>query len=850
MCQKPRRKEKPFLTIIQLCLLFSLLLLGARQLSLTYDEPSHLAAGYAYLARGLKGMWTIPLRGHPLLVNAWEAIPLYIGNPNLPLETLKGWGTHRGDYAEAFIHTVGPLENSEMGGRVYASLLTLLLAAVVYRWAKDLWGYRAGTLALVLLTFDPTLLAHGRLATNDAGVTMLGTLYLYLNWRWLNTLSWKSTILTGVLAGLTILAKGSGILWTAAGGILMVWRVVGVWRNEKREARSNKTANDESFSFLLPTPYSQTLLWQSLAIVGIAFLLLWSMYGFTTGPLSNENPIPVPAPLHWQGILLQTHSADTRQAFILGQTSRGQCWWYFPFTFLLKNPLPFLVGIALAIWILFRKSYKMTGESYCGKWTTASMPLKREGFVLLLFPVFYAIIAIAFGPNLGYRHILPVHPFLYLLMTGAAHSLFHTSRPKFTHHASRFTGNHRLLYILLLWLIFGTLRIFPYELTFFNELIGGPTNGWRYLSDSNVDWRHGYKAIYAWQEDLGHPIYCHSSTGYTTPADYGVQCIPDPPLTKTRLFYPDLYFYPQPGDHIINVKDLREDKNAWFLAHKPDAIIANIYFYYHIEPLSTPWLAQCTVPAAPLNADAIQVGFADLVPHELYFDCTQTWVYPNGGQTTGWYALHDQLLGSTTRWDRLYLRPVLPADAFTTRHLAPTLQAFRQGDYQSVPAFVLYEWETRKQETIVSPIPTNTSAYPARVEAVPATLTTAMPSPITLDGPLTFLGTTTYREQEDNILEVETWWQVAEDAPQRTFSLMAHALNSDGVPLEVADGLGISPLMLQQGDILVQRHRFSVATSHGDLWLRTGVYWLDDGSRCSVSDKDADAIFVPLEVIP
>ncbi len=37
--------------------------------------------------------------------------------------------------------------------------------------------------------------------------------------------------------------------------------------------------------------------------------------------------------------------------------------------------------------------------------------------------------------------------------------------------------------------------IFPYEIAFFNELTGGPQNGYRYLIDSNLDWGQGYKAL-------------------------------------------------------------------------------------------------------------------------------------------------------------------------------------------------------------------------------------------------------------------------------------------------------------------------------------------------------------------
>ncbi|MBN1877968.1 MAG: glycosyltransferase family 39 protein [Anaerolineae bacterium] len=835
-------------TLALLWLLFALLLLGARQLSFTYDEPSHLAAGYAYLARGQAGLWTVPLRGHPLLVNVWEALPLYIGNPQLPVETLDGWGTDRRAYAEAFIHAIGPLENSEMSGRVPAALLTLLLAAVIFRWVKDLWDIRAGIVALLLLTFDPTLLAHGRLATNDVGVTALGTLYLYLTWRWIRAPSWKTAVLTGTLAGLTVLAKGSGVLWTAAGGIAMVWRMVGEWRIENRKLANRRMTNDElritdHEPTHTPRPATHdhpsfkisSLLMQTLITVGIAFLLVWAMYGFTAGPLSETLPVPVPAPLHWQGILLQTGDAGEREFFALGQTWVGRRWWYFPLTFLMKNPLPFLIGIVFSLGgVLYQ--FRAAGRKV--------RPVGRAGkSVLLLFPIFYTLVAITLGPNIGYRHMLPVHPFLYLLMSHITHHApritYHASR--LTHHISRFT-----FYILLLWLILGTLHIFPYELTFFNEFIGGPANGWRYLTDTNTDWRHGWKALQAWQEALDQPLYCHSSGGYTTLEDYGIYCEepPSPAIHDARLLYPELYFYPYPGEYAISVNSLRKDRYVWFLHHQPDHIIANTHFYYHVAPLDSPWLAQCTVPAAPLTSDAIEVGFAYFVPRELLFDCTQTWVYPDGGQTTGWYALHDQQLQPAGRQDRLSMHPSLPIDTFVARHLTRTPQTFRQWEYQSLPAFALYESEG---EDASIQNPKSKIAYPARAEAVPVGLQESALAPILLDGPLTFLGTSSYRATGSDILEVETWWQVNENVPQRAFSLMAHLLTAEGTPLEVADGLGISPLLLQQGDILVQRHHFSNTASDTPLWLRTGVYWLDDGSRCPVRYDNADAIFIPLE---
>ena len=76
-----------------------------------------------------------------------------------------------------------------------------------------------------------------------------------------------------------------------------------------------------------------------------------------------------------------------------------------------------------------------------------------------------------------------------------------------------------------------------------------------------------------------------------------------------------------------------------------------------------------------------------------------------------------------------------------------------------------------------------------------------------------------------------------------------------------ADGLGSPPDIWQDGDIIIQRHRFALSQEQlsglaGDFAyiLRTGVYWLDSGERWrvvpgagveSVPDN-ADALFIPL----
>ena len=76
---------------------------------------------------------------------------------------------------------------------------------------------------------------------------------------------------------------------------------------------------------------------------------------------------------------------------------------------------------------------------------------------------------------------------------------------------------------------------------------------------------------------------------------------------------------------------------------------------------------------------------------------------------------------------------------------------------------------------------------------------------------------------------------------------MGHLITAEGAALDIADGLGVSPLVLQPGDVFVQRHRFAVSPEETSLWLRTGIYWLDTMENWEAdSTNTANALFVLL----
>jgi tetratricopeptide (TPR) repeat protein len=61
-------------------------------------------------------------------------------------------------------------------------------------------------------------------------------------------------------------------------------------------------------------------------------------------------------------------------------------------------------------------------------------------------------------------------------------------------------------------------RAYPYTLAFFNHLVGGPANGYRYLADSNLGWGGNLKRLKQWMER--HRIG-HANLAYFGQADPG-----------------------------------------------------------------------------------------------------------------------------------------------------------------------------------------------------------------------------------------------------------------------------------------------------------------------------------------
>jgi hypothetical protein len=765
--------------VFLLWLLFAQALGAARAASITFDEGPHLAVGYATLRTG--DLRLQPVHIHPPLANMLAAAPLLL-DPDLPdPRTIPGWEiASLSAITDSSIWQYPHPARLALAGRLPIILLTLLAGALVFRWAADLAGTGAGLLALGLCVLDPNVIAHGSLITTDMAVTAFGLLTFFLLSRYRHRPSRARLVGIGIALGLALASKVSALLLVPLVGVALV-----VGRGSRAVRRAQRMARARAWR-------RGVRAW--LGVILVALGVLWAAYRFELRPL--------PAATHLEIYhSLQEHYRLGHAAFLMGQNSDMGWWFYFPVAFAIKTPLPTLIllGAALVIFVRRRQPADLT---------------------LILFPVVYLVTTLFSSVDIGYRHMLPILPFMYIFIAselrgargewrmanGALRVANHGLR--ITKHVSSFallrTGCFTF-YALLLWLALGTARVHPYPLTFFNELAGGPQGGYRWLVDSNLDWGQNLWQLRDWMEkqDVERVYYSHFSPA--RPEVYGVTAdwlLPDP---RAVPFAP---FDPAPGVYAIGATTLQgvytPDVNtyAWFRARQPDAVLGHALFIYRAPERPAPeWVAVCF--GVPLEARQIQAGFgrADRAAHPeggsrpglrlVFYDCAQSQVY---------------LAGNEGRY-------LLPPEA----------------DW---PAGATLELEARDPDgsTLYRILRAGERPTPEKVTGVAR-----------LDGPLSFLGYQLGQVQVHPGQEVtlQTFWQVTQ-VPERPLSLMAHLIGADGTPIAVGDGLGVPIVGWQPGDIIVQRHALLVPQGipPGLYAIQTGAYWLDTLERWPVHLDD------------
>lgn len=530
------------------------------------DELAHLPSGISHWEFGRFDLYRV----NPPLVRMVAAIPVMF-TANDP-----DWSSYQDSLYSRSEFYVGKsfVRENQFNTFWYFTLarlacipFSLIGCLVAYRWASDLYGAKSGLVATLLYAFCPNMLAWGASITPDAASASLGLLAVWTWWRWLKVPSWKSSGTAGLCLGIALLSKSTWIFLLAIYPLL--WAVWRIRRN------SDKTCAAPPVRHLLV----------SLAIgiyilnLGYGFegtLKTLGSYRFVSHALSGvEEPpdganrfeqtllehFPVPLPSNFvRGIDVQKLDFERgKWSYLRGEQKRRGWWYYYLYAFLVKNPLGFLVLVAMV---------------------TLSVTRMGRNEVILLVPVLFvfALVSSQTGFNRYYRYVLPASPFLVVLISG----LFRRVR------IQSLRGG--LIYGALVLSIVESVCVVPHSMSFFNVLVGGPIGGARHLLDGNIDWGQDLLDLRKWQD--GHPdakpLYVAYFAGWDiAPSIAGIHCSEVPRHSDTTQPPPDL----QPGWYAVSVNyvyglhyfDSDTVDYGYFRSLHPKDRVGYSILIYHVE---------------------------------------------------------------------------------------------------------------------------------------------------------------------------------------------------------------------------------------------------------------------------
>ncbi len=443
----------------------------------TYDETVHLSSGYSYLHTG---RYVMNIMDHPPLDEMLSALPL----TQMRLEAF----TAHPYFSNFMPYHYGDLflfDNLASPGRILdtARVFTFLVWTAVF--GLCIWFFvsrlepgPAASYSLAAFCLMPVFISNDALVTTDAGAAALYFASFALGWLFTTASAraggkearekdsgarrvlLRRAGLAGAVSGLALVSKFS--MFVVPPMIAAFWLADNYLRPRMKFSR----------------------LWGYILVYAASCLLVVALvYKFDLL-------------LFWKGLYATLTRLDQgRSSFIMGRYTVNGVWWYFPLAILVKTPLIILGAVAAGVFLVLRR-------------------FRRDYLWLLLPPAFFLAAALTAKVQIGYRHIMPVMPFLAVL-AGLALSRLH--------------GVKRGAWLacgLLALNAASVLAAGPYYLAYFNEAAGGPDNGYKLLVDSNLDWGQDVKTLARYLKARGNPPVIFSYFGTARPEAYGINYVP------------------------------------------------------------------------------------------------------------------------------------------------------------------------------------------------------------------------------------------------------------------------------------------------------------------------------------
>jgi len=544
------------------------------------DESAHIPAGLYHLETGRMDAYRV----NPPLPRMLGALPLLFDRPRLEWYSLVN-PQARNEYAFAQEWVVNNLEDIPRQLRLARAVMMLFFALgawTIYRWTFELYGRAAALLALALWSLSPDVITYSATVAPDLPAAATGLFACYWFWKWLNggknEIPWE----LGFALALATLSKFSWLFLFVLFPVLTIIcdAASKIFFNRDQGGDTGDARDRQWNPAQLPANRSRFIIERlgKLAIALLCTVLIINLaYGFEgtgrkladfeflsqsmggdpepglgtgnryRGSLLGKLPMPLPSEM-LQGLdYLKWEFENGYPCYLLGEWKfRG--WWYY---YLVAMAVKFPVGyfVLMAIGSVAMVSGFLRRNFVRGEW-----------LVPLVGVLFIAQVSSQTGFTHHLRYVLPAFGFLYIL---AARSVTILPRP-----VAAVTVSCCLVGVV----IFHAMHMGQAH-THFNWLAGGPKNGWRHLSLSNLDWGQSTYRMADWAR--AHPEKRPLTVVFVSELGKPSLLIADLRIaTQVRWQNGDgegLAMVPSAGWYLISSEQLTHQQNQYFREAKPQS---------------------------------------------------------------------------------------------------------------------------------------------------------------------------------------------------------------------------------------------------------------------------------------
>ncbi len=453
------------------CFLFGLYffstLFALKKITLTLDEPSF----YGYGIQILKGKPS-------------KNINLFSFHSKMPVTAINGIPRAIEQLINPELHkSQEAMADEFFRGRLLSVFAGFLVLLYVFKWSKELYGFKAGLLSLFLGSLSPNLIAHSQFIGTDVYAALATIGLFYHAWKFSHFKSFNQLTYMALFLGFSVISKQSLLFFYPVLILLLICAI---------PPKNIKSFFSRKYIFNKKTVLS--FAWVAiinLFVINAAFLFYQTgrpleEYHFISTEFQKiqkslsylgKIPLPLPTPFltgldgskfyeNLGGGFLESSYGNV---YLLGVSKQnGSFWNYFIVVLFFKLTIPFLSGIAIATHrtINLRK---------------LRLFFTNEAFIVL--PVFTGLILFSFfyKAQVGIRHILFILPLLQVWCGICIYQLSVAASKKLPY----------LLIPLCAFQVVSVMSYFPHFLPYTNEFILNKMNAYKYIADSNLYYGEG-----------------------------------------------------------------------------------------------------------------------------------------------------------------------------------------------------------------------------------------------------------------------------------------------------------------------------------------------------------------------